>query len=170
MLATLLLALALQSPDPIDTTGCLAIARDPRSTNVVATGCPWPNPIRISYTPFASSIFDGMRDRLPAGMGTSATSSATPEDPAVVPPASGAAESSTSAKQPKPAKQPRRTPSGERCHPAYDGCIVPFRGKGDVLDCPDIGDAQVNLVDKAVDPYRLDDSGVGNGVTCDDIG
>ncbi|MGI9254134.1 MAG: hypothetical protein ACR2J8_10330 [Thermomicrobiales bacterium] len=47
-------------------TGCIAVAADPASTNFVATGCPWPNTIQISYTPFASSVFDSVRAQLPA--------------------------------------------------------------------------------------------------------
>lgn len=170
----LAIALALALPAPTlaadDLADCLAVARDPRSTNYAAAGCPSPHPVRISHTPFASSIFDAIRDRLPViaatTIGAPTTSSA---DPAVVPPAPGAPESDrTPAPRPeRPARTPNRTPDGFRCHPAYEGCIVPKLPRGQDVNCSDLDGATPRLIDPAVDPYRLDTTnGRGDGIAC----
>jgi hypothetical protein len=60
--------------------------------------------------------------------------------------------------------RPERTPEAD-CHPAYGGCLPIVED----LDCPEIDDLQVQLVDPQEDPYGLDVArGVGNGITCDD--
>lgn len=53
--------------------------------------------------------------------------------------------------------------SGE-CHPAYGDCLPIV----DDLNCDDIGDQQVEVLNVDDDPYGLDDAnGPGNGITCD---
>jgi hypothetical protein len=50
------------------------------------------------------------------------------------------------------------------CHPAYGDCLPVV----DDLNCNDIGDKQVEVLNVDDDPYGLDDAnGPGNGITCD---
>lgn len=146
-----------QQADPTD--GCIAIARDPHSTNYVAAGCPWPTPIRISYTPFASSIFDRIRASLPASSSSPAPTPTAAAAPATAPAAAPVVPDHQ-------AKTPKRTPSGERCDPNYVGCIVPLRKHGDV-NCSDLNGATPELVDINIDPYGLDGTnGPDDGIAC----
>jgi hypothetical protein len=66
------------------------------------------------------------------------------------------------------APAPNATASQD-CHPAYGRCLPNL--PGDALNCDDIGNQQLEVFDKGVDPYNLDAINErGNGVTCDDIG
>jgi len=56
---------------------------------------------------------------------------------------------------------------GDNCHPAYRECLPIV----DDLDCPEIDNREIRLLDPADDPYGLDVArGVGNGIACDGIG
>lgn len=151
-----------------DTAGCIAVARDADSGNYAAAGCPWPRPVRINYVPFASPIFDAMRGSLP----TTTVRPTTGEPAPIVDPASTSSPAPSSGSS-KPAKQPKRTPDGQRCHPAYAGCLVPKLPPGQDYNCSDLweryGSGQtVTLVDRNNDPYRLDlTNGTSNGIGCD---
>lgn len=179
--AIVLASIAPASAQQDDTAGCIAVARDSDSGNYAAAGCPWPRPVRIRYVPFASHVFDAMRGKIPV-MPRPATGDVAP----VVNPAPTAPPEPTSPPAPnqppspsapsnrnKPDRQPKRTPDGFRCHPAYKGCLVPKLPPGQDYNCSDLWDQYGNgqsvvLVDINDDPYRLDlTNGKSNGIGCD---
>lgn len=151
--------------------GCAAVAVSAR--RVTAAGCPGVGIVMIRLDPGAPDLLcharAGRAQTPPRVCLRSGVASSAPAASAPV----GAPRQKRAARA-RRATTPAPTPAvAASCHPAYepaaDGSCVPDVGDRS-LTCADIDDGQFKLVRKRDDPYGLDASGVGNGITCDDIG